>query len=358
MRIHFYSPNRIEPWDHRNVTEIGIGGSETSHVEMATRLAARGHEVTSYTALPEPSEDYTWNRVNWRDLSRANLEEDGLWIVYRHPETGAIVKPTSSRRYWLICQDVWYPNYRSKDAAQFERIIGLCPRHIADMRRRDPEASDRIYMSSNGVNVQRFQQPGIERDPTRLIWASSPDRGLQETLDIFERAREDCSNLSLHIFYGMDNIDKICGGDRRKLPWRRSWEQYDRACAMEGVTWHGRVGQKQLAIEWLKSGIWLYPTWFSETSCISCMEAQVSGAIPITNPIWATGFNVRHGVFIEGDPADKLVKSRYVDAVVRIAGSPERQHIIRDDMIPESIIRLDWERFVDQWEEWMEFRLC
>ncbi len=342
--------------------DVGIGGSETSHVEMATRLAKRGHEVISYTDLPFDQIEHEAFGVQWKNLQSANLEDDGLWIVYRSPQTGAVCNPTANRRYWLVCQDVWYPKYNSDECRSFERIIGLCPRHIAEMQRRDPVAIDRICMSSNGVNVERIEsmereiecgdRDPISRVPHRLIWASSPDRGLKELLWIFERAKEQVPQLELKIFYGMDNIDKICGGDRKKLPWKHSWDVYERANAMEGVEWVGRIGQDRLRAEWLAAGIWCYPTWFQETSCISCMEAQALGAIPVTNPIWATGYNVRHGVFIEGDQSDKLVQCRYVDAIARIASNPERQEQIREAMMREARQRLSWEVWVDQWEKW------
>lgn len=364
MKIHFYSPNRIEPWDYRNVWEVGIGGSETSHVEMATRLAKRGHDVISYTELPEDQVEHDAHGVQWKDLKSANLENDGLWIVYRSPSTGAMCKPTNNRRYWLVCQDIWYPDYKSDECKSFERIIGLCPRHIADMHRRDPSAGNRICMSSNGVNVERINElewaiyekkrPPIQRIPHRLIWASSPDRGLQEMLWIFERAREQVPQLELKIYYGMDNINKICRGDRKKHPWKKSWDVYEKALDTEGVEWVGRVGQDRLREEWMAAGIWCYPTWFQETSCIACMEAQALGAIPVTNPIWATGYNVKHGCFIEGDQDDKLVKCRYVDAVARMASNPQRQEHIRLNMIPEARKRLSWEVWVDQWEQWVD----
>lgn len=357
MKIHFYSPNRIEPWDYRNVYDIGIGGSETSHVEMAVRLARRGHDVVSYTELPADQVEHEAHGVQWRDLKSANLEEDGLWIVYRSPQTGALCKPSADRRYWLVCQDVWYPGYKSDDCRSFDRIIGLCPRHIAEMKIRDPSAAARICMSSNGVNVERIAEleskASVKRVPHRLIWASSPDRGLRELLWIFERAKEQVPELELKIFYGMDNIEKICGGDRKKLPWKHSWDVYDRAQKMPGVEWVGRIGQDRLRAEWLAAGIWCYPTWFQETSCIASMEAQALGAIPITNPIWATGYNVRHGVFIEGDQSDKLVQCRYVDAVARIAANPNQQEQLRRTMMAESRNRLSWEYFVDQWQGWM-----
>lgn len=355
MRIHFYSPNRIEPWDYRNVFDVGIGGSETSHVEMAIRLAKRGHRVHSYTELPPDQEDHFAHGVTWCRLEDADFTQGDLWIVYRHPTTGAKLPPDC--RAWLVCQDVFYPDWKSEDVAHFEKIIGLCPRHLADIAQRDPANAHKLVLSGNGVNVERIESMAslpVPRNPKRMIWASSPDRGLKELLDIFERAKEQVPDLELHIFYGMDNIDKICGGDRTKYPWVESWRAYDRAHAMDGVTWRGRIGQQQLALEYLQAGIWCYPTWFSETSCISCMEAQAYGAIPITNPIWATGYNVKHGIFIEGTPADRLVLSRYVDAVVKVALNPEGQEGMRAVMMPESRQRLSWERIADQWHAMAE----
>jgi glycosyltransferase involved in cell wall biosynthesis len=359
MRIHLYSGNRIEPWDYRNVFETGIGGSETSHVELAIRLAKRGHDVESFTALPGEQKRHRAHGVYWLDLEDWEPIRSGtadLTIVYRQPAFGPKIAGT---RAWLVCQDVFYPDWKSEDVAHFEKIIGLCPRHLQYLRTLDPSISDKLVLSGNGVNVERCERAERDppvRNPTRLIWASSPDRGLKELLDIFQRAQERVPDLELHIFYGMDNIDKICGGDRTKYPWRDSWKQYDRAQSMAGVVWRGRIGQDQLAREYLSSGIWCYPTWFQETSCISCMEAQALGAIPITNPIWATGYNVKHGVFIEGTPSDRLVLSRYVDAVVRLASNPDAQEAMRAEMMAESRARLSWEVITDQWHQMAEVR--
>lgn len=356
MRIFFASPNYIEPWDYRNVFDVGIGGSETSHVEMATRLAKRGYEVISYTQLPDDCPDKNFMNVQWKDLSEMDLSQDGLWIIYRRPGLGSECFPSANRRYWLVCQDVWYNDWDSKKVKSFDRIIGLCPRHMQYLKENDPENQDKYCMSSNGINIERIietEKLQLTRKTNRLIWASSPDRGLAELLKIFERTREQV-DIELHIFYGMDNINKLCGGDRQKWPWKPIWDVYDKANRIEGVTWRGRIGQRDLAKEWIQAGIWLYPTWFSETSCISCMEAQAYGAIPITNPIWATLYNVRNGIFIEGEPNEPLITARYVDSVVKVASNQEAQEMLRMKMMPEARRDFDWEVWVDQWINWME----
>lgn len=492
------NPNYIEPWTYTALAR-GIGGSETAAIEMAIRFAARGHDVTCYSRLPESDSpemtDFNPEHagVHWRDLDDADMEAEGVWWVFRSPATGLRCKPAPGRVYYLFCEDVFYGDWTSEAVAPFARIFALCPDHMADVARRDPTVADRLVLSSNGINVEDIEAveaEGIERNPKRLIWTSSPDRGLKEVLDIFERARETVSDLELAIFYGMDNIERICEGDRTRWPWVQSWAQYDRANAMPGVTWHGRIGQEELKRELFRAGVWLYPTWFcvtgdtlvdtadgqipirdlvgksgfsvwcfsedearfirapvrwvkktresvevwrvtlangksiratldhkfllypgdewkrlrklihmdvlmargpvdqydpvgivdirpdgyedvydllvngphnfvangvvvhnSETSCISCMEAQACGVIPITRPFWAVGHNVRFGgIFVEGEPADSLVKARYVDAVVRVASDPDSQERVRARMMPAARECFDWERWVDQWE--------
>lgn len=354
MIIRFYNPNAgIEPWTW-TAAEQGIGGSEISAIEMSLRLAARGHDVTCYTRAPETPFDPERGGVHWRDLSEADLSEDGLWVIYRSPSTGLQCKPAPGRRYFLVCQDVYYADWTPEAVAAFDRIFALCPDHQAYIEERDPTVKGRIVLSSNGVNVEAIEAveaEGIPRNPKRIIWLSSPDRGLKEVLDIFERARELVPDLELSIFYGMNAIDSICGGDRTRYPWVKSWQQYYRANSMSGVTWHGRTGQTDLKRELLGSGIWLYPTWFSETSCIACMEAQACGAIPITRPFWAVGWNVRHGgVFVEGDPNEPLIKARYVAALVAIASDPDGQEAIRARMMPRARVDFDWDRWAEQWE--------
>lgn len=353
MRIYFCSPNRIEPWDWRNLDGAGIGGSETSHIELARRLAEMGHEVISYTALPgEPGE---WRGVRWRDVSEANLSQEGLWVIYRQPSALKEFEPAEDRRAWLVCQDVWYPDW-GEETAKAERVMALCRTHQAYLANLAPYLNGSLVLSSNGVRVDLIGQlEPVERNPRRLIYSSSPDRGLGTLLKIFERAREYVEDLELHIFYGLDNIEKIAAAHGDKRPWRASFDIVEKAQKTPGVTWHGRVGQRELYQEFMKSGLWVYPTDFSETSCISSMEAQCLGAVPITRPYWGVLDNVKHGVFIEGSPGgDTLVRARYVDAIVRLTASPEGQEAIRQPMMAEARVRCDWQRVAEQWAGWID----
>jgi glycosyltransferase involved in cell wall biosynthesis len=384
MRFIFVSERTFEPWDWTNPEKQGIGGSETSHIEMAQRLARRGHEVISYAPLDGP-ETFLMDPacVEWRPIEqfleggRAGITYPVVYVIYRAPHLVDLLPAGAIA--WLICQDTDYTrrdNLLSLERAlRFTRIVTLCGAQAAAMRRRLPELDNRpaheppggeIIVSSNGIKsetieriekhlrtpAEAFLKP-IDRNPLRMIYASSPDRGLENLLPIFERVREIVPGAELHVCYGFNNIDRVV--ERYGAAARPVVEQRARLLSeMErlGVHHYGRLGQTELLAHWLRSAVWCHPSNFTETSCITCMDAQACGAVPVTTPIWAIAENVEHGVFIEGDVRTDAVRARYVHAVAELLLNPHLAEQHRAPMMPWARRRFDWENFVDQWHGW------
>lgn len=355
MKINFYAPQGFEPWDYRNPGEKGIGGSETQVVECARRLAARGYEVTVYAPIPDkgpggraPDGDL------WLPLPAANFDLPGLWIIERAPSALDRFTPRPDQTIWHVCQDVFYfDDWTEERAAKVSRIMALCGAHADNLKATFSYAASKVCRWSNGIPTERLPAGGEEgRDPKRLIWASSPDRGLENLLRIFQRAYEFDPGLSLECFYGFDNWDKIIADNPGVAAMKA---RVVKLLDQPGVTWHGRIGQDRLHEEFRRSGLWCYPTGFTETSCITCMTAQALGAVPITNPYWALADNVHHGVFIEGNPDDYLTRARYVAAILDLANDPKTQARIRAEMESDAREWFDWEKQVGLWEYWMEY---
>ena len=358
MKFIFYSPVAFEPWDWRNSVEQGIGGSETSHVEMAWRLAKRGHEVKTYAPIPAdcPGE---WRGTTWHPIEEANFGEDGIWILYRCPEVvDRFCWPWRPARLWLILQDWDYPGlFTPERIARLERIVPLCRSHADWLAARHPEPgwAERIWITSNGLKpelIAEVESEGLpERNPKRIMYASSPDRGLLPLLKSFRQAVQLEPDLELHAFYGFNNLDKLIAQQGPGSGFAKQKAQILKLAEHPNITLHGRVSQNQLYREWLKTGLWVYQTNFWETSCITCMEAQALGAVPIYNPIWALGENVHHGLMIRGNATDDpLVGARFAYSIVQLARDPALQARIRQDMMPDARQRFSWENFVDQWE--------
>jgi glycosyltransferase involved in cell wall biosynthesis len=353
-RLVLYSPVHFERWDWRTATERGIGGSETSHVEMAWRLAARGWPVVSYAPLPNDGSE--WRGTTWRRLEDVDWSLDGLWVLYRCPSALDHLGPRrAAQPRWLMCQDEGYA-WTAEQCERVDRVLALCPAHARAMARAEPRIADRIVLASNGVKVDLIrelaQAPAPPRDPHRLMWASSPDRGLLCLLGIFRRVREAVPTATLHAYYGLDNMRKLAD----RIPGYRTLvgEIEAAIAATPGVAWHGRVSQPALYDAWRRSAVWCYPTEFTETSCITAMEAQALGAIPVVNPRWALADNVRHGIFVRGQPySDALVRARFAAAVIGLLLDESQQEAIRRPMMDEARLRTNWEREVDRWEHWM-----
>ena len=102
MNFIFVSTLTFENWDWTNPETRGIGGSETSHIEMARRLANRGHNVISYAPLPADKHDTIGpGGVRWRHSGslfggRVMIDEPAIWVVYRDPAFCSKSRPTSA----------------------------------------------------------------------------------------------------------------------------------------------------------------------------------------------------------------------------------------------------------------------
>jgi glycosyltransferase involved in cell wall biosynthesis len=382
----FVSERTFEPWDWTNPDRVGIGGSETSHIEMAQRIARRGNGVISYAPLtidetapkgfaaPAPAVDTDIPEfigpagVQWRPIelfesagSAGVLQHvPGLvYVIYRSPRLIDLVPAGAIA--WLICQDVDYTTpsncLTEERALRFTRIVALCQAQADHLCKRLPAAADRVRVSSNGVKAEYIREllaNPPERNPMRLIYASSPDRGLENLLQIFSRVREIVPAAELHVCYGFDNIEKVIARVGLNSAAARTYQRLQLALQAPGVFHYGRLGQLELLREWFKSSIWCHPSNFTETSCITCMDAQACGAVPVTRPIWAVGENVSDGVFIEGDATSELIRARYVWNVAELLLNPSIAEEHREMMMPKALHHFGWERWVDQWLDWAQ----
>src|SRR6266446_9289276 len=355
--IYMINPRYYEPWYWNSPDDPGIGGSETMVCEMAWRLAERGHRVTVYAPLPV-GVSRTHRGVTWKDLAAFDTDLPGLYILVRGIELLDRFDYHSGQVIWAVFQDVdtlepWKEWWDDK----VDRIIGLCATHCAYLRQAHPEPhfSHAVYQSRNGIRGDLIELVCTGyipvRNPHRLMYASSPDRGLVGLLQAFRLIRFLVPDAELHICYGWDNLSKLF--HRTAVRWQR--ERTFKLAQQPGVFLRGRMGQPELYREWLQSGLMVAPTNFLETGYISLMEAQALGAIPIVNPIWAAAEYQVSGIAIEGDAErDALTLRRYAMAAVHLMLHPEGQEEVRQPMMDVARKLFDWNSVVDQYCDWIE----
>ena len=132
---------------------------------------------------------------------------------------------------------------------------------------------DRIIVSRNAIYPERFENTeNIKKIPYRFIYTSDPSRGLSNLIEVIPRIKEKYPETTLYIFALIENIDTLTLKKIKELDY---------------VFLNTRLSQKDIAIEFLKSDIWFYPTDFKETYCITAVEAMCSKCLVCTINIGA-----------------------------------------------------------------------
>jgi len=122
---------------------------------------------------------------------------------------------------------------------------------------------DLVKLTRNAIYANRFTK-NIEKIPYRFVYISDPSRGLSHLIDMIPTIKEKYPRTTLSVFTRVEHIEE-------KL--------LDRIKALDYVDLQSRISQDKINEELLKSDIWLYPTDFQETYCISALEAMAAGCL-------------------------------------------------------------------------------
>jgi glycosyltransferase involved in cell wall biosynthesis len=328
LNIALYVGHGVEPWNGKTFAKTGLGGSETMAWEMAKRLVKLGHAVTIYGHCT-PSMQGLCDGVLFLDATAFRNVTCDLLISSRQPSVVDAEHGCKAGARILWVHDVHCGEALTREReARFDRILCLSNWHKEFfLRCYSPGGTsiidpDKVIVTRNGIDLSRFE--GSEpRNPHRAIYSSSPDRGLLTALECWPRIREQVPDAELHVFYGFGNWEPMArhmaamGAPEGEQELKTIAHLKALLKSTPGVVFRDRVSQSELAREFMRAGVWAYPTWFSETSCITAMEAQAAGLDIVTSPIAALNETVgKFGVMIEGDWRSSEYASKFAAAVV------------------------------------------
>jgi UDP-glucose:(glucosyl)LPS alpha-1,2-glucosyltransferase len=111
-------------------------------------------------------------------------------------------------------------------------------------------------------------------DRVNLIYHTTPHRGLELVLPIFDKLCELHDNIHMDIYSSFG----VYGWEQRDVPYQ---PVFDRIKDHPHMTYHGAVSNDEVMKALEKAHIFLYPSIWKETSCIALIEAMLSGVFPI-----------------------------------------------------------------------------
>lgn len=346
----------IGPWHPSDITQRGLGGSETAAVRLAEQLAAMGYVVTLYGQFDQaglcgdvmlrhfqefdPMEPLN-GLIGFRDArlfdERPNAHFCGLWLEDLAP--AEMLTP--------------------ERAANIDRICGVTDWHRGQILREHPWLdATQVVGCRNGIVTDWFhEEPAPERS-VRVVYSSSPDRGGDIVLECWPRIREQVPDAELILTY--PRWFEICADTFHAANSHRA--RLRDMVQQPGVKrLDTGMGQRDLAHLLRSSAVWVNPGYytpgaqkFDETSCISAMEAQAAGCVVVASNWGAVTETVMHGTLLDGDPSepDGAWRDAFIDAVV--AGlTDENVQAMAQELGPEYMRDMDWRGAAEPLAGWI-----
>lgn len=184
----------------------------------------------------------------------------------------------------------------------------------------------------------------------KLFYGSSYDRGLDTLLFMWPEVLEKFPTAELHICYGWDLFDLVTKSNPERQQWK---ESVLNLMKQEGVVEHGRLGKKELKKVRQECGIWAYPTYFPEINCITALDCQKDGLVPVTMTYAALNETVQSGVKIDGDIKDLQVQENYLEALLDMMGDAKKWKE-ESEKAKEFAKGYEWSAIAPKWVEEFE----
>lgn len=332
--ICFYTNPIAETWNQDTLKAGGHGGSETLVLEMAPCFAADGWRVSVFGCPGDDHRGLGSDGVEyWRSEDWLPIEPYTVFVSSRAitPFGG----PIDSKAKFLWMHDVNLgPSLRSI-VSDTTKIIPISNWHAQHLQSLYGIPSDHMHVIPNWLDMSLYPEREEYSDGHRFIWSSSPDRGLEHLLALWPLIRERWSDATLEVFYGWDFIDKILSQmpnhptSHLKYLVGQHWEELGGEDA--GLYWYGRQPPAVLAEHQLQSDIWAYPTGFMETFCLTAIQSQAAGCIPVTTALAALNENVACDYLkINGWCGNVDYQNRYLELLETLLADDEPARDLRE----------------------------
>jgi GT2 family glycosyltransferase/intein/homing endonuclease len=265
--VMIYSGPAWEAWNFNSMETTGIGGSEVWQTWLSRKLSELGYRVTVFADTRQgelrdgdvlwlPYTDYNrWSEQHWTDYAILSRTTDPLRI------------PLRAGKVYIQIHDVWMLSDRNQlFADKVTKYCALSDWHLNFASDYHSIPKEKMAIMANGIDFNRFDSVQVERNPYRLHWSSSWDRGLDNVLYLWPYIKQAVPEAELHCFYGTFNWRQSClmKNDQEGL---KKIAELEETVKQPGVFTYDRVSQKVLAEEIKKASLWFYPSWFSETFC-------------------------------------------------------------------------------------------
>ena len=321
MKILIYTGYHNPTLSKKRWLDEGIGGTEYCYIKLAEALVKQGHKVVvsglvdarvdsgvHYIPLEQLKKHQSPLGKNNGDKLRGydhyNIVIAGQYINYfKELKRKKITFDKSI--FWLHNDDGWYNWYRGKvmkddevneALSQVDKFVCVSEFHVGIIKDKlkafgytPHDSTTYIQSIDNAIDLDDWNNIKASKIKGRIIWSSSPDRGLKTILDNWSDLKRVRPELSLTV---------ACP------PYASDWDKG--LIEQDGIEYLGALSPKRLKEEQYKAEYWIYQSEYLETYCITGVEMMLSNTKLLTN---GPG-NIKHivgmgerGMLINNNPA-------------------------------------------------------
>lgn len=343
------------------IDEIGVGGVETTYLELPRALAARGHNVFVFCRCARARVADGVVFVPWASLADYEGLRPAALITTRWFEPLHRAAFASAKKYiWL--QDAHFadPDYPGTYELA-DRVVCSSQWHrdyIAE-RLGEQVGAEKIEIIPLGIRWEMFQELPA-KVPGRVVYSSNPDRGLRHLAEMWPSLCAARPDLTLHITYGWEGLRTWGDGPEWVAHCERTEAEIRGLFAgWQNVTFTGRLRKADLYRELAEAELCLYPNNFQETFCLTALECQAAGTPMITTAWGALTTTLSHdcNILIAGHPASEGYQTAFVSEALALLADGERLADYSADCLHHVGRSLsDWSDMAEIWEDDVLYR--
>ena len=300
-KISIYDNNEKLAYNPNTMKNAGVGGTQTIIVNIARKLAKRGHEVTAYIKCNFP--DIYDGVKYYQHYDYKPSGEDVLIGFESFPKFDNAKKAFN-----------WSTRIAIKDVAKYPDIDNLI---VLSEWHRDRYASElpnelvkKMVVIEPGVRDRFFQD--TKKWEFSITYAGHPYKGGMEALiETAKRLKPKMPNCQIHAYGG----GKLWGWDDKQYR-----PLYDKLVHSK-ILYHGQSGKERMIKQFNGSQIFLYPTGkkIQETFCLVVLEAIAAGCVVIASD----SGNIKNligdaGYIIQGNIKDYKWHLESVDKIMKL----------------------------------------
>jgi len=173
--------------------------------------------------------------------------------------------------YWLhdLPGDPESEHLRNEGWEKFEKLVFVSNWQLQQYHNYYGVPYRNSVVMQNAIDpIEEHEKP--DDGTIRLIYHSTPHRGLQILVPVFEKLSEMFDNIELDVYSSF----KLYGWEERDEPYRELFK----ACEEHPkIHYHGSVSNDEIREALKRADIFAYPSMWQETSCICLLEAMSAG---------------------------------------------------------------------------------